>query len=610
MGIANMSKVYLLAHQAEKDKVLETLQQSGDVEINNISESKGESVDWAEFVEIDQEQEALSTLDAKLAQVRFSLEFLHRYYPIKKSLLNSLSGTKPKIESAMFSQRAEEWAQVSEKVYRALKQIDEKLMYLRNEETRLHNLKAQLTPWETLEVSLEEIKATAMVHMELGVLSLSQMELLNDELQVAPTTLFLQEVSEQNGDVYVFVSYHNSDALVVHELLKEHDFSKEMFLQLTGTPADILHQISEELVAIEEERKIVLTKILAQVDQREAVYYYNDYLTVERDKKQAVANFTRTESAFLLEGWVRSNDVDQLRERLAKNCETVDMIIREPLPREAYPIALENKKYIAPFEFITKLYDHPSPYGLDPTPAMAPFFIIFFGLCMTDAGYGVILALLGALGLWVIKTGAARRLMWILVGGGLSTVLFGWLVGGWFGVPILGAPLFFDAMANPMQMLVYALALGIFQISIGMLIQAWRLIKEGKVLDALFDVGLWFLLFIGLAMYALPQTASLAPKVALAAVVGLIVTQGRAQEGLVKKFLSGLLSLYNITGYISDVLSYSRLMALGLATGVIALAINTMAGLLTGSILGYLIMIPLLLVGHTFNVVINALGSY
>jgi V/A-type H+-transporting ATPase subunit I len=347
-----------------------------------------------------------------------------------------------------------------------------------------------------------------------------------------------------------------------------------------------------------------------QAKHRDTLNFYNDYLTMERDKKQVVANFARTGKSFILEGWIRAGDVPNLQQKLESACETVSLIAREPESGEVHPVALENKKIFAPFEFVTKLYGLPSPTGLDPTPFLAPFWFVFFGLCMTDAGYGIAIALLASFGLLKVKGDSVRKLLWVLFAGGLSTVVFGWLLGGWFGVPLFGAPLLFNPLLDPMPMLTYALILGLLQIFFGMAIQFVRLLKQGRVFDALADVGLWYVLIIGLLMYIAPGMAGVAKTMSLIGAAGLVLTQGRTQPTIIKKLFSGVLSLYNITGYLSDVLSYSRLLALGLATGVIAIAINTMAGLLKGSPIGFVLMIILLIGGHTFNLVINTLGSY
>lgn len=609
MGIAKMNQVYLVAHQAEKDKVLAVLQQLGVLEVNDLQAKDMENEAWAELVESDQEQEALQALEDYLTDVRFALDFLNRHVPAKKSMLDALNAVKTPIVAGELSATAAEWKQVSEVAYKDLRGSDEKLMSLRNEETRLHNLKLQLAPWQMLTLPLEEVKVTTAVRVELGTLPVTELDSARQALAEAVPACYFEEIGRDRHDAYVLIVSHNDSAENIQTTLKTYSYSKHHFPPLTGTPAEVLERIKTDLINLEAERKVALAKVKKQAKHRDTLNFYNDYLMMERDKKQVVANFARTGKSFILEGWIRAKDVPNLQEKLESTCETVSLIAREPESGEVHPVALDNKKGFAPFEFVTKLYGIPSSTGLDPTPFLAPFWVVFFGLCMTDAGYGVALVLLSSIGLFKVKGDSVRKLLWVLLAGGFSTIVFGWLLGGWFGVELFGAPLVFNPLLDPMPMLTYALILGLFQIFFGMAIQFVRLLKQGKVFDALADVGLWFVLIVGLLLYIAPGMAGVAKNMSLLGVVGLVLTQGRTQPTIIKKLLSGVLSLYNLTGYFSDVLSYSRLLALGLATGVIAIAVNTMAGLLQGPIL-FVPMVILLIVGHTFNVVINTLGSY
>jgi V/A-type H+-transporting ATPase subunit I len=611
MAIAKMHKVYLVGHQAEKERVLGLLQQAGMMEISDIREEDADCEAWAPLVESDQALEAVQELDTRLGEVRFALDFLNRYYPAKKSMLEALGGDRKRFTEAEIRSAAVGWAQLASQVYTDLRRIDEKLMMLRNEETRLQNLKALLVPWAGLNVPLEEIRASSAVRMELGTIPAAELPACRDGLSAAAAGAFvLEEVRSGRQESFIFLAYPAGSAEEVQTVLKERNFTRQAFPGLTGTPSDNLTLAEKGLAALETQRSEARTQAGRQVEHREALSYYQDFLTMERDKQQVVQNLGRTGSSFIMDGWIREKDLAALNKSLSAY-ETVEVVSRPPSEGEAFPVVLENNRLVAPFEFVTKLYGTPGPSGIDPTMALTPFFIVFFGLCMTDAGYGVVIALLAALGLWKLKgSEAVRKLMWVLFAGGISTVVFGALLGGWFGVEILGAPLFFNALADPMRMLVYSLALGLIQIFFGMGIQFYRNIRAGKVLDAVYDQGLWIMLLVGLLLLAAPPLSGIGRVMSLAGAAGLVLTQGRSQPTLIKKFLSGLLSLYSVTGYLSDVLSYSRLLALGLATGVIALAINTMAGLLGGSVIGYVIMVLLLIGGHTFNLVINTLGSY
>ncbi|MEW5919467.1 MAG: V-type ATP synthase subunit I [Bacillota bacterium] len=611
MAIAKMKKVYLIGHQAEKDCTLGLLQRMAVMEVNDLQGKAAADAAWAELVENDREQESLQELEARLAEVRFALDFLNRHYPQKKSMLSSLEDNRMLLALDDFNARAADWGRETQEVYRELRRADEKLMSLRNEETRLQNLRTLLQPWEKLDVPLEEVRTTAQVCLELGMLPNDELAAFRTALSAAAAEGFLAEVHADREETYLLLAYAASSKEGLKEALKQFGFNRQDFVSLRDTAAENLARIEEELRQAVAQRQAVLEETKKLVACREQLNCYGDYLVMERDKKQLVNNLTRTENAFVMEGWVREKDLPLLEQKLAADCNTVVSLAREPEDDEAFPVALENPPFAAPFEFITTLYGTPKPRGIDPTFALTPFFVAFFGICMSDAGYGLVIAALGAWMLWKVKLGAfARRIFKVVLACGISTVIFGSLIGGWFGGLIPLAPLFFDALADPMRMLIYALAIGIFQIFVGMGIMFYHKASKGKWLDAIYDELFWALFLTGLILFAFPQTAGLARVLAPGAAVGLVFTQGRTQKGIVKKFISGLFSLYNVTGYLGDILSYSRLLALGLATSVIAMSVNMLSKMLGGTVIGAIVMVIMLVGGHLFNLVINILGAY
>ena len=610
MGIAKMNKIYLLAHQAEKDRILQVLQQAGVVEISDLTEENAETADWAELVEPDQAREQLQEIENQIAKVRFSLDYLNRYYPEKKGMLDDLLAEKEVVTTEELAAREAEWAQTSAEVYTALKKIDEELLALRNEETRLQNTRQQLLPWQNLPLPLEELRETKAVSVQLGTIPAAVVNEFQKQMQQLEAASFYEIIAQGRDDAYLVVGWHQDDAEAVQDVLKGFSFNRHNLNQFTGTVAENLAECERKATALAKKRAQLLSAIETQLEYRQTLQYYHDILSVRQEQKLAVERLVRTETTFVLAGWLRAADVETLRQKLSAVSKTFALHVREPLPEENFPVVLENKKYFAPFEFVTKLYGMPHPRGIDPTPYFAPFFIIFFGLCLTDAGYGVVISLISALGLLKIKGEAIRKLLKILLVGGISTAAAGWLIGSWFGVSLFGSPLLFDSMTNPMLFLAISFALGLLHIFWGMLIKFVSLWKAGDYFAAIADVGFWYGLIIGLLLLALPQAAQVGKYMALICDIGMVLTQGRHQPSLLKKFTSGLLSLYDITGYLSDLLSYSRLLALGLATGVISMAINTMGGLLKGHPIGFIIMVLFLIGGHIFNLLINALGSF
>ena len=615
MAIAKMNKAYLLGHQEEKDKALSILQQSAMVEIEEIQTGDAAVGTWAELLDTDQEQETLQGLEARLTEVRFALDFLGRHYPPKKSFLDALGSEKKDFSPEEFAASAVVWSKVADDVYATLKQADEKMMSLRNEGTQLQNLKTILSPWEMLTAPLEELRSTELVCMEIITLPLVELASLRDDLLAVAGEIYLSEVSIDRNEAYLFLAYPLSRTAELQKVFKQFNLSRQAFPALSGTVAENLVRIEAELTMLDRKREEVIAGAENQVEFRQTLEFYHDYLAMERDKKETVGSLARTADSFAMEGWMKEKDIPLLEKKLATACPTVTLLSRQPEMEELPPVVLENTPSIAPFEFITTLYGTPHPRGIDPTFALTPFFVVFFGLCLSDAGYGLIVTALAALVLWKVNLSKmADKAFRVLFACGISTIVFGALIGGWFGGLVPIQPFFFNALEDPMRMLVWSLAIGIFQVFVGMGIQFYRNIRAGKILDAFSDQLCWVLLITGLLLFAglSPGLQMAGRNLALLSAAGLILTRGRAQKNIAMKFLAGLFSLYNITGFLGDILSYSRLLALGLATSVIAMAINMIAGMVGEAmpIIGPIIMVVILVGGHIFNLVINILGSY
>jgi V/A-type H+-transporting ATPase subunit I len=322
---------------------------------------------------------------------------------------------------------------------------------------------------------------------------------------------------------------------------------------------------------------------------------------------------------------------------LEKVTTALEIVELEPAEGEKAPVAIRNRGLFNSFESVTNIYGLPLPNEIDPTPLLSAFFIIFFGLCLTDAGYGILLFVMCGLALIFLKLpDGMKKLVKLLMFGGIVTFILGALFGGWFGMTADQAPGFLTYTAEagekafrwqiisptegtgPLTFLVLAAALGCIQVLFGILIDGYWKIKQKKYLDALFDSFLWFYFLVVMGLFGLSKAGIFLPEYAQTitylvyfGIGALILTQGRKQKNIVLKFLSGVLSLYGLVGYFADVLSYSRLMALGLGTGIIGFAFNTIGGLV-GSIpyVGIVFAIIVILIGHTLNIAISTLGAF
>ena len=288
---------------------------------------------------------------------------------------------------------------------------------------------------------------------------------------------------------------------------------------------------------------------------------------------------------------------------------------------------MNNSSMVYPFEAITEMYSLPDYRGIDPTKFFAFFYAMFFGIMLSDAGYGIVMA---AACFIIMKKfaleGMTYKMIKMFFMCGLSTVFWGAMFGGWFGDffqvaarvifsrEITIEPIWFNPVDDPTRMLIWSLIFGVIHLFLGMGIHAAMLIKRGRWKDAVFDVFSWYILILGGIMWLAGGNISEAlvkPGICMAAAGALILlfTGGRDKKGI-GKITGGLSSLYSVTGYVSDILSYSRLLALGLATGVIASVVNTMGALAGGGVIGTIVLLLTFAAGHAFNMAINALGAF
>ena len=488
-------------------------------------------------------------------------------------------------------------------------------------------LQTSLAPWRELDLPLEETATESSEILLAAVPAIVAPEELERQQGEQELGAYLSVVSEDKDQRYAAAIVHRDKAAGYQELLRQSGATLITFDGLSGTAGENI-AASRSRVKQEEEQIEKLEKELAAYGEKlPKVQLAWDSTQLSIDCQKAEQNLLRTQETFLTEGWVPQRRKGEVEKSLAGY--TCFYEFREASEKDDPPVLLRNNKFVEPFEAVTEMYALPAPHSLDPNPFMAPFFFVFFGMMLSDAGYGLVLAILGLLGAKYLDMGAGgKKLLKMLGYCGISTVFWGALYGSWFGDTIpkvtevffgnrVQVPMLLDPLTNPMPILIMAFVVGYIHILVGLGLKAYLMVRRGHPMDALFDVGFWYFVLVGLVIFAGGQMvigstlmASIGKWLAIAGAVGLVLTQGRDKKNPIMKLMSGILSLYDITGYFSDLLSYSRIMALGLATGVIAQVVNTMGTLPGRRIIGAVLFVVIFLFGHVLNLAINALGSY
>lgn len=611
MAIIQMQKLLLYTLLEDRDSLLEDLIKAGCFEI-----TEPESYDYEELKNLITRDISNNKDKAEdLIEIINSLKVLDKYAPVKtglffqRHLVKNGEFNSPKvIESTLNTAKS-------------INTIASWISEIWNKENNLLATKNAITPWINSDLPLN-ITETKEVDVFFGACpSYVDIDKMIESVYSIVPECSINIINSDKEQYYLTFIVHKEFSSKALLCAKGFDFGRILFNDTECTAREKIVEIDNRLNAISIEKEEALQEIVRFKEKRTDIEKCYDAINIDINKEKIRDKLVKTENILVLNGWVAVDEKKQIEKLLEKYICAYEF--RDPLDEEEPPVKIKNSAIIKPFEVITELYSLPDPRGIDPNAAMSIFFFVCFGIMLSDAGYGLIIA---GLCYYLLRKfrlrGMTKQLVSLLCLGGISTLIWGILFGSWFGdlVPVLSKlitgneiiikPLWFNPLVDPMRMLLFSFGLGLVHIFWGMALNAWMLIKRGKWLDAVFDIGLWYCLIIGLLVMLINFDAG--KIISLIGALGLVLTQGRTKKGVLSKLTSGLLSLYGITSYLSDVLSYSRLLALGLATGVIASVINTMGSLLYGSMfgLGTILMVVIIIGGNLFNLAINTLGAY
>lgn len=614
MALTEIKKIQLIGTKRKKKDILELLQESGALDIIEVADKK--EVHGSQEMELDN------------ANLEFAIKLLSNYGK-KRGFLEgpevlSAEEVKARVEKIDYKKIAENCSRIETEI----NQAKGKIAYLNGEIS-------MYSPWKKLGMPIEDITETATTKVILGTAKSISFDELKDKILRLSTLISIDVINRDNIDAQFIVIFAKELEKEVRQLLVSYKFSELELPETKGFISDYLENLKNEIGDNEKIIKDSEKELKKLGENLQDLHVAYDYLSWQLEKSDTEKKLDHTEYSFAVIGWMPKKKMEIVKEKLDKITKEYEITELKFKEGEVPPVILENHDFISPFESVSKIYGLPKADELDPTPFLATYFIIFFALCLTDAGYGLLMFITMALALKFLKLAdGIRKLVRLLMYGGVVTFFIGALFGGWFGltpdqVPGLltytsdkGETLFIfqkiNALSDPITVLIISLALGFIQILMGVTMKFVHVFRHGNKKEALLDNGTWVYMLSGIGFFILASAGVLPVSLAvvgkwwvLSAAAILILTQGREKKSIIGKAFSGILSLYGLVGYMSDVLSYSRLLALGLATAIIGLAVNTIVGLAGGiPYIGWIFMIVIFIGGHLFNLVINALGSF
>lgn len=611
MAIVKMKKLRVIAMADRREELLKGLLHLGCVE---ISEPDGKLADPAWAALLKRGTSRLTETRNEITDVNIALDAIKRYAQTKDGMFIQ---RHPISEQEFLSAKTVEQArETSARIGELLQELSR----LQGEESRLLSRKAALQPWASLDMPLEQ-EGTAHAAFRLGVCPAStDTGIVRSELAAADAAAEIFEVNADKQQKYYLVIYHRTAEEAVQEVLRLHSFSITAFQSVTGTAAENMQKLDQQIAENRKGQETATAAIVQSAEARDALRLYADRLNAEAAKDANAERLLTDGTILFFEGWAPAEnikEVEALLERSGCAWEALDPT-EEEYP--VVPVKLKNNWFTQPLNMVTNMYVMPAYDGLDPNPLMAPFFITFYGLMMADMGYGILMML----GAWFMlkkmkAKGGMKDFGGLLGLCGISTFIWGALTGGFFGdfIPQLlkiinpestfALPYLFTPLTDTLMILVGSLVLGIIQIFTGMAISVVKKCRDGQWQDAVWSEGTWWVILIGaaLAILGIGNVAGY-PVMLIVGLVMLVIGSTKDAKGF-GKVTSLIGGVYNgVTGYFSDTLSYARLMALMLAGSVIAQVFNTL-GAVTGNVIGFVIVS---FVGNMLNFALNLLGCY
>lgn len=598
-----MKRLKLLGLLEERDELLNKLLQLGCVE---VTDTEGRLSDPEYAALLHKDVTAFSNFRSINTKLSAALQKLAKYAPAKQGLFIL---RREVTSEEFFSSKL--WTETLEDANR-INSLEDEISKLYSEKSKLESAKEALIPWLKLDVPLELSKTnnTAVVFGTIPASrSFPEMETrLNGEVELSE--LFLAGADKELQ--YFMLVCHNTVLERSIDILREFGYNQPAFKNAVGTAAEGIERIEKQMAAIDESIREKAEGIKAFSDKRQNLQLCYDRSVQEMSREEAKEKLLSTDLIYSMEGWVAVTGLDRFENTVFSYACAYEL--EDPAEDEEAPILLKNTKLVSSVNMVTEMYSLPSYHGIDPNPLLFPFFVFFYGFMFADVGYGLIIFLASLIltKKYRPKGGFGQVLKLGIVIGAMTTIC-GVFTGSFFGdaIPVfaenfLGKTVTLWAIINPLQdpmtILIFGIVLGCIHMLFGQLIHIYLGFRDHNGIDALLDIVPWWTVFAGIAFAVLNSNLT----VLWIGVAFLILTQGRHKKGIIGKLFGGIASLYDITSWLGDVLSYSRLMALMLATTVIASVVNIL-GSLPGSVI---VFIPIFLFGHTFNLGINVIGTY
>ena len=611
MAIVKMKKFTLFAFEAERKRLLEELQRFGYV---NFSKSDPtEEFDYLKDVEVST---VGNNYVEESTRIKWMIDYVGRFVEKEKGLSALKKGPIVYTFNEL-EKEANSYDYITD--FNELSDISKKIDSNNQKITAIDNSIKEISPWKSIKEPIEDLNSFRKLKFIMGYLPTKSLEKFRTSIVDLKSTYF-EEIDIVGRNSYCIIFTNQLEKEAVYENLRLNSFS-EVNLEIKGVVSEEIQRLEDEKKILEEENSKLtdeIKKFTVNLQKMQSVYEYYQNLSL---RNTVVSNFKATDKLDIIQGYVPADKENNFKELLEKlSASKVYLEIEDAKKDDPdVPIILKNNKIASLFESVTKMYALPKYDEVDPTFILSIFYWIFFGMMVADFAYGLILFVGSGIALMTLKfNDSTKKFLKFFFALSFSTMIWGLIYSSAFGDLITLPTQILDSSKDFMTVLMLSLAFGGVHLAFGLGMKAYVLIKNGMPMDAFYDVFLWYLTLTTVILVIVGKVITLPSIVNTIAFYGMIVGMlgiiafgARDSKSIAGRIAGGLYSLYGITSYIGDFVSYLRLMALGLAGGFIAVAINIIVKMLVGGgIVGIIFGVIVFVFAQLFNIFLSFLSAY